>query len=48
VDPYEVADMLGHADLRMLDRHYRHRLTPVVRGGAAAMERVLGKRQGVE
>ena len=33
----QVADQLGHRDLRMLQRHYRHRLRPSVGGG-----RVLG------
>jgi integrase len=39
VEPFEAADLLGHADLRMLERHYRHRLTPVVRG-AEQLERI--------
>lgn len=29
----QVADQLGHKDLRMLQRHYRHRLRPTVGGG---------------
>ena len=33
----QVADQLGHRDLRMLQKHYRHRLRPTVAGG-----RVLG------
>ncbi len=33
----QVADQLGHRDLRMLQRHYRHRLRPTIGGG-----RVLG------
>lgn len=28
-----VADQLGHRDLRMLQRHYRHRIRPTVSGG---------------
>jgi integrase len=42
VDPYEVADQLGHVDLRMLDRHYRHRIEPVVTAGVATMDRLAG------
>ncbi len=34
----QVADQLGHRDLRMLQKHYRHRLRPTVGGG-----RVLGE-----
>lgn len=33
----QVADQLGHRDLRMLQKHYRHRLRSTVAGG-----RVLG------
>lgn len=29
-----VADQLGHRDLRMLQRHYRHRIRPTISGGA--------------
>lgn len=29
-----VADQLGHRDLRMLRRHYRHRIRPTISGGA--------------
>ncbi|MFK7920064.1 MAG: tyrosine-type recombinase/integrase [Ilumatobacter sp.] len=29
-----VADQLGHRDLRMLQRHYRHRIRPTIAGGA--------------
>jgi hypothetical protein len=29
----QVADQLGHLDLRMLQKHYRHRLRPTVAGG---------------
>jgi integrase len=28
-----VADQLGHRDLRMLQKHYRHRIRPTVGGG---------------
>ena len=41
VPPYEVADQLGHTDLRMIERHYRHRLHPTVTAGAAAMDHLL-------
>ncbi len=34
----QVADQLGHRDLRMLQKHYRHRIKPTVSGG-----HVLGK-----
>ena len=34
----QVADQLGHRDLRMLQKHYRHRLRPTVAGG-----RLLGE-----
>jgi len=34
----QVADQLGHKDLRMLQKHYRHRIKPTVSGG-----RVLGR-----
>ena len=29
----QVADQLGHKDLRMLQKHYRHRIRPTVSGG---------------
>lgn len=29
----QVADQLGHKDLRMLQKHYRHRIRPTVAGG---------------
>ena len=38
-----VADQLGHKDLRMLQRHYRHRIRPTVDGGTVLGE-VLGGR----
>ncbi len=38
VQPFEVADVLGHTDLRMLERHYRHRVDAVVRGAVTAMD----------
>ncbi|MGD9999093.1 MAG: tyrosine-type recombinase/integrase [Acidimicrobiia bacterium] len=34
----QVADQLGHRDLRMLQKHYRHRIKPTVAGG-----QVLGR-----
>jgi hypothetical protein len=37
VPPLEVADLLGHADTRMLERYYRHRLQPVVTAGPVAL-----------
>lgn len=36
--PYEVADLLGHTTTRMLDRHYRHRVSEIV-DTAADIER---------
>jgi integrase len=41
-DRYDVADLLGHADTRMLERHYRHRLTPAVTRGADRLASLLG------
>jgi integrase len=43
VPPFEAADLLGHSDLRMLERHYRHRLNPVVTAGPQALEALLGR-----
>ena len=37
-DRYEVADLLGHTTTRMLDRHYRHRVSEIV-DTAADIER---------
>jgi len=37
-----VADQLGHRDLRMLQRHYRHRIRPTISGGAI-VDRLLTK-----
>jgi len=37
----QVADQLGHKDLRMLQKHYRHRIRPTVSGGTV-LEAVLG------
>jgi integrase len=42
VPPFEVADLLGHADLRMLERHYRHKLNPVV-ATAQQLANLLGR-----
>lgn len=42
--PFEVADLLGHGDLRMLERHYRHRLNPVV-GTAHRLDGMLSRAQ---
>jgi len=36
----QVADQLGHRDLRMLQKHYRHRIRPTVNGGQV-LDRVL-------
>ena len=36
----QVADQLGHTDLRMLQQHYRHRIKPTV-GGANAVDGLL-------
>ena len=33
--PYQVADQLGHSSTRMLDRHYRHRISDVIETAAA-------------
>ena len=37
-----VADQLGHRDLRMLQRHHRHRIRPTISGGAV-VDRLLTK-----
>ena len=29
----QVADQLGHKDLRVLQKHYRHRIRPTIGGG---------------
>ncbi len=39
----QVADQLGHKDLRMPQRHYRHRIRPTVDGGTVLGD-VLGSR----
>ena len=36
----QVADQLGHKDLRMLQKHYRHRIKPTI-GGAHILKQVL-------
>jgi len=41
---HEVADALGHADTRMLDATYRHRLRPVEAAPAAAMAAIRAAR----
>jgi integrase len=38
----QVADQLGHRDLRMLQQHYRHRIKPTI-GGANVLSGVLGQ-----
>jgi integrase len=40
----EVADQLGHADVNMLARTYRHRTRPVVEGVAGVMEDFITER----
>jgi len=37
----QVADQLGHKDLRMLQKHYRHRIRPTVSGGTV-LDTALG------
>jgi integrase len=39
----EVADQLGHSDVNMLARTYRHRTRPVVEGVAGVMEDFISK-----
>jgi integrase len=41
----QVADQLGHRDLRMLQKHYRHRLRPTFAGGRVLGD-VLGEAPG--
>jgi len=37
----QVADQLGHKDLRMLQKHYRHRIRPTI-GGGNVLDSALG------
>ena len=37
----QVADQLGHKDLRMLQKHYRHRIRPTI-GGGTVLDAALG------
>lgn len=37
----QVADQLGHKDLRMLQKHYRHRVRPTI-GGGNVLDSTLG------
>lgn len=37
----QVADQLGHKDLRMLQKHYRHRIRPTI-GGGNVLDAALG------
>jgi integrase len=43
----EVADQLGHSDVNMLARTYRHRTRPVVEGVAAVMEDFVKEAQSL-
>jgi hypothetical protein len=36
----QVADQLGHKDLRMLQKHYRHRIRSTI-GGGTVLEQSL-------
>lgn len=38
----QVADQLGHKDLRMLQKHYRHRIRPTVAGGTVLASTIEG------
>lgn len=38
----QVADLFGHVDTRMVERHYRHRITPAVDAAVAPMEALFG------
>lgn len=40
----QIADVLGHNSTRMLERHYRHRLRPVLGDHVAVMSSVFGGR----
>jgi integrase len=40
----QVADLLGHSDTRMLDKHYRHRVTSTVAAAVEPMEAMFGGR----
>lgn len=38
----QVADQLGHKDLRMLQKHYRHRIRPTIGGGTVLASTIEG------
>ena len=38
----QVADVLGHSSTRMLEKHYRHRLRPLVDAHLPAMRDIFG------
>lgn len=39
---HELADLLGHTTTRMVDVHYRYRLTETIDVAVGPMERLLG------
>jgi integrase len=45
MDPWEVVDLLGHRDPRMLERHYRHKLSKVAEGAADVSALLPGRRR---
>jgi integrase len=44
IPPHVVADMLGHTNTRMIERHYRHR--PLIVAGARMMDAPTGTHRG--
>jgi integrase len=38
----DIAELVGHAGTRVTEQVYRHRLRPVLLGGAVAMDRIFG------
>lgn len=42
----QIADVLGHADTRMLLKHYRHPISRTIDAAAAPMERLFGEPGG--
>jgi len=39
---HELADLLGHTTTRMVEAHYRHRLTTTINVAVRPMEKMLG------
>jgi integrase len=41
-----IADLCGHSGTTVTEKVYRHQLRPVLLGGAVAMDRIFGSRDG--